>query len=91
MASRSENQPFKNREHVKSEIRKCSYFGDICQYFSFLFAALGVIGATLNITPGLESMSWLLLAIVFGLNAIIGHIHVAVDKHLLGIETENKN
>jgi hypothetical protein len=35
-------------------------------------------------------MSWLLLAIVAGLNAIIGHMHVVVAKHLLGIEAEGK-
>jgi hypothetical protein len=63
-------------------------FGDACQYFSFLFAALGVISDALNITLGLEPMSWLLLAIVAGLNAIIGHTHVVVAKHLLGTETE---
>jgi len=43
-----------------------------------------------NITLGLESMSWFLLAIVVGLNAIIGHAHVVVAKHLLGIEAERK-
>ncbi len=56
----------------------------------FIFAALGVIGDALNITLGLEPMSWLLLAIVAGLNAIIGHMHVVVAKHLLGIEAESK-
>ena len=54
------------------------------------FAALGVIGDALNITLVLEPISWLLLAIFFGLNAIIGHTHVVVAKHLLGIEAESK-
>jgi hypothetical protein len=44
----------------------------------------------MNITLGLESMSWFLLAIVAGLNAIVGHTHVVVAKHLLGIEAESK-
>ena len=44
----------------------------------------------MNITLGLESMSWFLLAIVAGLNAIIGHTHVVVAKHLLGVEAEAK-
>jgi hypothetical protein len=44
----------------------------------------------LNITLGLEPTSWLLLAIVAGLNAIIGHMHTVVAKHLLGIEAESK-
>ena len=65
--------PFKNREEVKAEIRACDRFGGICQYACFLFAILGVIGDAVNITLGLESMSWFLLAIVVGLNAIIGY------------------
>jgi hypothetical protein len=43
MGSRLEDQPFKNREHVKAEVRKCALFGDVCQYLCFIFAALGVI------------------------------------------------
>lgn len=85
-----ENKPFKNREDVKAEIRNCDLFGGICQYACFLFAALGVIGDALNITLGLESMSWFLLAIIVGLNALIGHMHVVVAKHLLGIEVESE-
>ena len=85
-----ENKPFKNREEVKAEIRECDRFGGISQYACFTLAALGVIGDALNITLGLEPMIWLLLAIVAGLNAIIGHTHVVVAKHLLGIETESK-
>jgi len=90
MGSRLEDQPFKSREHAEAEVRRCALFGDACQYLCFVFAALGVIGDALNITLGLESMSWLLLAIVAGLNAIIGHVHAVVAKHLMGIEAESK-
>ena len=83
-------KPFKDREEAKKEIRECDRFGVICQYACFIFAALGVIGDTLNITLGLEPMSWFLLAIAAGLNAIIGHMHVVVAKHLLGKEAESK-
>ncbi len=86
----TENEPFKNREQIKAEIRKCDTFSGICQYACFLFAALGAIGDASNMTLGLEPMSWFLLAIVVGLNAIIGHTHVVVAKHLLGIEAESK-
>ena len=85
-----EEKPFKNREEVKAEIRECDRFAAITQWACFIFAALGVIGDALNITLGLESMSWFLLAIVAGLNAIIGHMHVVVAKHLFGIESEKK-
>ena len=86
-----EEKPFKNREEVKAEIRECDRFGGISQWACFIFAALGVIGDAVNITLGLESMSWFLLAIVAGLNAIIGHMHAVVGKHLFGIEAERKN
>ncbi|MCX6659112.1 MAG: hypothetical protein NTX81_01840 [Candidatus Bathyarchaeota archaeon] len=84
------HKPFKNREEVKTEIRDCDRFAGISQYACFIFAALGVISNATNIALGLESMSWFLLAIVAGLNAIIGHMHVVVAKHLLGIEVERK-
>jgi len=84
------HKPFKNREEVMTEIRDCDRFAGISQYACFIFAALGVIGDALDIPLGLESMSWFLLAIVAGLNAIIGHTHVVVAKHLLGVEAEAK-
>jgi hypothetical protein len=62
----------------------------VCQYFSFLFAALGIISEASNITLGLQPISWLLLAILAGINAIIGHMHVVVAKNLLGIEAESR-
>jgi predicted permease len=86
----TENEPFKNPAQVKTEIRNCDLFGGICQFACFAFAALGVIGDASKITLGLYSMSWFLLAIVAGLNAIIGHTHVVMAKHLLGVETESK-
>ena len=90
LSSTWNSKPFKKREEVKTEIRDCDRFAGISQYSCFIFAALGVIGDAMNITLGLESMSWFLLAIVAGLNAIIGHMHVVVAKHLLGIEVERK-
>jgi hypothetical protein len=84
------HKPFKNREEVKTEIRDCDRVAGISHYACFIFAALGVIGDAMNITLGLESMSWFLLSIVAGLNAIVGHTHVVVAKHLLGTEAENK-
>lgn len=84
------SKPFKNREEVTTEIRDCDRFAGISQYACFIFAALGIIGDAVNVTLGLESMSWFLLAIVAGLNAMIGHTHVVVAKHLLGIEAESK-
>jgi hypothetical protein len=85
-----QNQPFKNREHVKAEIRRCALAGSVATYLSFLFAALGVIGDALNITLVLQPMIWLLLAIFAGLHAIVPGMHLVVAKHFLGIEAESK-
>ena len=82
--------PFKNREEVKAEIRECDRFAAITQWACFVFAALGVVGDAVNVTLGLEPMSWFLLAIVAGLNALIGHNHSMIGKHLLGIESEKQ-
>ena len=81
--------PFKNREEVKIEIRECDRFAAITQWACFICAALGVIGDAIDITLSLDSMSWFLLAIVFGLNAIISHNHTMIGKHLLGIENKS--
>ncbi len=90
MASRLENQPFKNREHVEAEIRRCAWASSIFSYVSFLFAALGVIGDALSVTLVLQPMVWLLLAVFAGLHAIVPAIHLVVAKHFLGTETEIK-
>ena len=84
-------KPFKNREEVKKEIRICGMWCNICEFLGFLFAIIGIIAGLFNITIGLESTSWLLLAIFFGLTGLAPHIHIVAAKHLYGIESENKN
>jgi hypothetical protein len=91
MASNLQNQPFKNREHVIAEIRRCAMAGSVSTYLSFLFAAIGIIGDALNTTLVLQPMIWLLLAIFASLHAIVPTIHLVVAKHFLGIEAESKN
>ncbi len=82
---------FKNREEVKTEIRKCSIMAGIIILLGVLFALLGIIGDALNMTLVLESISWLLLAVFFGIVAIFPTMHSVMAKHLYGIESENKN
>ena len=85
-----EDKPFEDREAVKAKIRLCAIVGQILAICSLVFAVLGVIYDVVNITLGLESMSWFLLAIVCGINAIIPHMHSVMAKHLYGIEAERK-
>ena len=90
MGSALEEKPFKNREDVKAEVKRCSMVCSIFQYLSFLFAILGIICGALDFAFILEATHWFLLAIFAGVSAIIPFMHVAVAKHLLGIEAENK-
>jgi len=43
-----EEKPFKNREDVKAEVKRCSMVCSIIQYLSFLFAILGIICGVLD-------------------------------------------
>jgi hypothetical protein len=90
MANMLQDQPFKNREHVKAEIRRCAMASSVSSLLSFLFAAIGIIGDALNITLGLTSLSWFLLAIFAIIQAIVPTMHLVGAKHFLGIETESK-
>ena len=90
MANMLQDQPFKNREHVKAEIRRCAMASGVCSLLSFLFVAIGIIGDALNTTLGLTSLSWFLLAIFAIIHAIVPSLHLVVAKHFLGIEAESK-
>ena len=81
--------PFKNREKVKDEI-KCAYPGHFFELASLVFAALGVISEGFDIALILEPMSWLLLAIVFGVLSIPSYMKSVSARHLYGIESERK-
>jgi hypothetical protein len=84
--------PFMDREGVLAEIRYFSRLANAVMALGFLFLALGIIGDShmLNITLGLEPMSWFLMAIFCMVGSISPKLHVVAGKHLLGIETENK-
>ena len=83
------DRPFKNREEAKKEIRLCALVGGLFQYVSLGFAALGVISDAFNITLGLESMSWFLLAIVVGVGALVPHMNSLTANLMYGIEDES--
>ena len=79
-----------DRETVKAEIRFFSRLANAVMLLGFLFLALGIISDSWNITLGLEPTSWFLMAIFCMVGSISPKLHVVADKHLLGIETENK-
>jgi hypothetical protein len=90
MASMLQDHPFKSREHIKAEIRRCAMAGSVSTLLSFLFAAIGFIGDALNTTLVLQPTIWLLLAIFASLHAIVPAMHLVAAKHFLGIEAESQ-
>ena len=83
-------KPFKERDEVKAEIRDCGLTAAVFTYACFIFAAVGVIGDALNTTFGLEPISWLLLAIAFGVLSIPSYMKSVAARHLYGIESERE-
>jgi hypothetical protein len=83
-------KPFKDCEEVKARIKLCGTWGGICRVLSFLFVIVGIVWEVLKIDFCLESISWFLLAIFFAVISIWPNIHLAVYKHLCGIESEKK-
>jgi hypothetical protein len=90
MANMLQDQPYKNRNHVIAEIRRCAMASSVSSFLSFLFAVIGIIGDASSITLGLTSLSWFLLAIFAAIHAIVPSIHLVAAKHFLGIEAESK-
>jgi len=83
-------EPYKNREHVMAEIRRCASMARVSTIGAFLFIALGVIGDALDTKLVLQPTIWLLLAISMGIMSIVTHMHVVAAKQFLGIEAESK-
>ena len=90
MANMLQDQPYKNREHVKAEIKRCAMASSISSFLSFIFVLIGIIGYTLNMTLGLTSLAWFLLAIFAAIHSVVPSMHLVTAKHFLGIETETK-
>ena len=90
MANMLQDQPYKNREHVLAEIRRCATASTVSSFLSFLFVIIGIISDASNTTLGLTSSTWFLLAIFAAIHTIAPSMHLVVAKHFLGIETESK-
>lgn len=90
MTNMLQDQPYKNHEHVKAEIRRCATASSVSSVLSFLFVIIGVASDTLNTTLGLTTLSWFLLAIFAAVHAIVPSMHLVAAKHFIGIEAEGK-
>jgi hypothetical protein len=83
-------EPFKDLEVVKADVRRCAWAAGLLSLLSLGFAAIGIIGEVLNVTLVLEPMSWFLLAIVAALNTAMPLMNSVVAKLLFGIRAESK-
>jgi len=77
-------------ERFKRDVGLCDKVRSVFGGGGFLFALLGVICDAANVTLGLESISWLLLAVVFFLASVTISINWAVGMHLHSIEKGKK-
>ena len=69
-------------EYLKKGIGSAGLWGHFFWFLALIFAALGVIWNAMDITLGLTSMSWFLLAIVMSLLSIPMFIGWAVAWYL---------
>ena len=84
--SYSQEEPFENREHIVWEIGYCNKAASYITYLCLASVAIGILGDLLNMKLGLESMTWMLLAVVAGVLSLGPHLHMIMAKHLLGME-----
>ena len=89
--SYSQDEPFKNREHIVWEIGYCGKASTYLSYLCVAFLALGIISDFLNMKLGLGATSWSLAAIVAGVMSLAPHLHMIMAKHLLGMEIIKKD
>ena len=73
---------YEDREKVRNSIRSSGLWGDVCWFLSVIFTILGIIGDAINATLGLESLSWLVLAVVALLTSVCSYIGWAVAWYL---------
>ena len=85
-----EEKPFQNREDVEHEVKLCSTVATVFQLLSLLSAIVGIVGDLLNVTLGLETLSWFLLAIILGVSSVLPSMHAVSAKRLLYVDETKK-
>lgn len=77
---------YEDRKKIVDGLGSMGSMGHILWFLSVIFAVLGVIWDAMDITYGLTSMSWFLLAIVMALLSIPFYIGWAVAWYLKFLE-----
>ena len=83
-------KPFENREEIMNTLGPMGLGFHICWWLGIVFVLMGVVSDAINMTIGLESISWLLLAIATFMAGIPMLLTWALAMHLLSMEARNK-
>jgi hypothetical protein len=87
----SNEEPFKDREHIKWEIGYCGKAANYVSYLCFILIALGIISDLFSMKLGLGATSWFLLAIFAAIIGLGPILHSVLARHLLGMEVVKKD
>ena len=74
---------YEDREYLKASLGSAGKWAHICWFLGIVFAVLGIIADAANITLGLTSMGWFLLAAVALLTSVTFFIGWAVAWYLI--------
>lgn len=83
-------KPVKDREELRPIIRSMGLGGHISWVLGVIFTVLGIIADAANVTLGLTSVSWFLLAIVTLVVGMPMWLTLLWARHLLGIEPKKE-
>ena len=89
--SYSENEPFKNREHMVAEVGYCGRMAWYITILSLVCMVVGIASDLLDTRLLLGSTTWLLLAVVTAVLSIPPQMYRAIARHLLGMELIKKD
>ena len=79
-----------SRELIAGKATMWAMLGGACWILGVVFAILGIVADAMNSTLGLESISWLLLAIAAFVVSAIWYLSWAVAVYLRATEAKKK-
>jgi hypothetical protein len=83
-------KPFENRGAMEKTLSPMGLMGHVTLFLGIIFAVLGIIADAANVALGLESTSWLLLAIVACVVGMPAWLTWGIAMHLLGMEAKTQ-
>jgi len=81
---------WEDREFIKASLRSVGLQAHICWFLGVIFAVLGIIADAANVTLGLESVSWFLLAVFTMMIGMIWFFSVAMAWYLKTTKAEKE-